>query len=135
RWVVSPTVLDQAQSGAEIARNRVVVVKRRLERMLAALAGDPQLPTEQHPAVRERRAELDRAALDLARTAIPAPITGTAVAVKLQPGDSVKASTPLFVVVSDTRPWVEANLKETDLTYVRPGQTATVEIGRASCRE
>ena len=36
--------------------------------------------------------------------------------------------TPLFVVVAKTRPWVEANMKETDLTYVKPGQKARVVL-------
>jgi membrane fusion protein (multidrug efflux system) len=59
---------------------------------------------------------------------IAAPIGGTAVNVKLQPGEQVRAMTPLFVVVAKTRPWVEANMKETDLTYVQPGQKAEVVL-------
>jgi membrane fusion protein (multidrug efflux system) len=94
--------------------------------MLAALGGNPDIATDDHPLVRERRAERDRAALDLARTTIAAPIGGTAVNVKLQLGEQVKSGTPLFVVVAKTRPWVEANMKETDLTYVQPGQKASV---------
>jgi membrane fusion protein (multidrug efflux system) len=30
--------------------------------------------------------------------------------------------------VADRRPWVEANFKETDLTHVRPGQTARIVL-------
>ena len=59
---------------------------------------------------------------------IKAPIGGTAVNVKLQPGEQVKAATPIFVLVSKTRPWVEANMKETDLTHVKPGQQAEVVL-------
>jgi membrane fusion protein (multidrug efflux system) len=103
-------------------------VKNRLARMLAALVGNPEIPADEHPLVREKRAERDRAALDLQRTTILAPISGTAVNVKLQPGEQVKAATPLFVLVAKTRPWVEANMKETDLTHVKPGQKATVVL-------
>ena len=124
----SVTKLDEAQNAASVARNRVRVVKKRLARMLAALVGNPDIATDDHPLVREKRAERDRAALDLARTTILAPVAGTAVNVKLQPGEQVKASTPLFVVVAKTRPWVEANMKETDLTYVKPGQKAWVVL-------
>jgi membrane fusion protein (multidrug efflux system) len=35
---------------------------------------------------------------------------------------------PLFVLVADKRPWVEANFKETQLTHVRVGQRATVVL-------
>lgn len=125
---VSITKLDEAQNAAAVARNRVGVVKRRLARMLAALVGDPDIATDDHPLVREKRAERDRAALDLRRTTIVAPVSGTAVNVKLQPGEQVKAATPLFVLVAKTRPWVEANMKETDLTHVKPGQKARVVL-------
>jgi membrane fusion protein (multidrug efflux system) len=125
---VSVTKLEEAQNAAAVAKDRIGVVKKRLARMLAALVGNPDILTDDHPLVRERRAERDRAALDLARTTIAAPIGGTAVNVKLQPGDQVRAMTPLFVVVAKTRPWVEANMKETDLTYVEPGQKAKVVL-------
>jgi membrane fusion protein, multidrug efflux system len=124
----SVTKLEEAQNAAIVARDRIGVVKRRAARMLAALVGNPDIATDDHPLVREKRAERDRAALDLARTTITAPVGGTAVNVKLQPGDQVRAMTPLFVVVAKTRPWVEANMKETDLTYVKPGQKASVVL-------
>ena len=41
-------------------------------------------------------------------------------------GEQVKAQTPLFAIVTDRRPWLEANFKETDLTHVTAGQKAKV---------
>jgi membrane fusion protein (multidrug efflux system) len=122
------TKLDEAQNAAVGARDRIAIVRSRLARMLAALGGDPEMPTDEHPLVREKKAERDRARLDLERTTIAAPISGTAVNVKLQPGEQVRAAIPLFVLVSKTRPWVEANMKETDLTHVKPGQRASVVL-------
>jgi len=46
---------------------------------------------------------------------------------QLQVGDYIIAATPVFSLMSD-RLWVEANFKETELTYMRPGQDATVEV-------
>ena len=43
-------------------------------------------------------------------------------------GEQVMAQVPMFAIVSASRPWVEANFKETDLTHVRPGQVATVVL-------
>jgi membrane fusion protein, multidrug efflux system len=126
--VASATKLEEAETDASVARDRMNVVHRRLERVLTMLSGDPEMPTDQHALVREKKAERDRAALDRARTTIVAPLNGTTVNVRLQPGDQVKASTPLFVLVTDTRPWVEANLKETDLTHVVPGQPVRVVL-------
>ena len=47
---------------------------------------------------------------------------------RLQPGEQVRAQTPLFSLVAERRPWLEANFKETDLTYVTVGQRATVVL-------
>jgi membrane fusion protein (multidrug efflux system) len=117
---------EEADSNAAVARDRVTVLHQKIERIIASLSGDPDLPTEQHSLVREKLAMRDRAKLDLDRTTVAASVNGIAVNVKLLPGEQVKAATPLFAIVSETRPWVEANFKETELTFVRPGQTATV---------
>ena len=126
--VTSQTKLEEATNAAAVARDRVTVVKRRLNRMVAALGGNPAVATDEHPLVREKLAERDRARLELRRTTITAPIGGTAVNVRLQPGDQLKAATPIFVIVAATRPWVEANMKETDLTHVVSGQKASVVL-------
>jgi membrane fusion protein (multidrug efflux system) len=46
----------------------------------------------------------------------------------VQRGEQVKASTPLFAVVALSRPWIEANFKETELTHVRVGQRARIVL-------
>ncbi len=126
--VVSATRLEEAQNDAAVARERLSVVRRRMERMLTVLGGDADIPTDRHPWVRDKLAARDRAALDLARTTLVAPLDGIAVNVKLQLGEQVKPATPLFVIVADHRPWVEANLKETTLTHVREGQKVKVVL-------
>jgi membrane fusion protein (multidrug efflux system) len=59
---------------------------------------------------------------------IRAPLGGTAVNVRLQKGEQIKAATALFALVANTRPWVEANFKETELTHVRKGLSASVVL-------
>jgi membrane fusion protein (multidrug efflux system) len=126
---VSPTIrLEQAESEALQARDRVGILRERIARVEAALGGNPSVATDATALVREKLAVRDRAALDLANTQIKAPSDGTIVNLRLQPGEQVKAQTALFSLVSDRRPWVEANLKETDLTNVAVGQKATVRL-------
>jgi len=128
RGVAPATKMEEAQNDAQVARERINVVRQRLARLLTVLKGDPEMPTDKHPLVLERIADRDRAALDLARTTISAPIGGVVVNVKLQKGEQVKAATPIFALVSDNRPWVEANLKETTLTHVQVGQKVEVVL-------
>jgi membrane fusion protein (multidrug efflux system) len=46
----------------------------------------------------------------------------------LQPGQYLAASATAFNIVSTDHVWVQASPKETELTYVRPGQQVTVEV-------
>ncbi len=41
---------------------------------------------------------------------------------------------PVFSVVDDTNPWVDANPKETDITYLQPGQKVTMDVDAFSNR-
>lgn len=128
RGVASAAAVDQANSQEQEAADRVAVLQQRIKRVEAALGGKPDRPTDRFAAVREKQALRDRAALDLAHTEIKAPRGGTIVNFKLQRGEQVKAQTPLFALVTDRRPWLEANFKETDLTHVTVGQKATVVL-------
>lgn len=126
---VSPTTrLEQAESEAVQARDRLGMLQERIRRVEASLGGDPTRPTDAYAIVREKLAGRDRAALDLANTEITAPSNGVIVNFRLQPGEQIKPQTPLFSLVADRRPWVEANFKETDLTNVAVGQKARIAL-------
>jgi membrane fusion protein (multidrug efflux system) len=126
RGVSAISRVEQADSDEQQARDRLTMLQTRIMRVEAALGGKPEQATELYAVVREKQAVRDRAAFDLANTEIKAPQAGTVLNFKLQPGEQVKPQTPLFSLVAERRPWLEANFKETDLTYVTIGQKATV---------
>jgi membrane fusion protein (multidrug efflux system) len=128
RGVTSTARVEQANSEEQEGQDRLAVLHQRIARVEAALGGKPDRPTDEFAAVREKQALRDRAVLDLAYTEIKAPRAGIVVNFKLQLGEQVKAQTPLFALVTDRRPWLEANFKETDLTHVTVGQKAKVTL-------
>jgi membrane fusion protein, multidrug efflux system len=96
---------------------------------LIQLLGNPDLPFEQFPEYVQAKAALDQAQRDLDHTILRAPITGTATQVdNIQLGRFVTAGGPILSVIDDQAPWVDANPKETDITYLRVGQKATLDI-------
>ncbi|RDV03856.1 HlyD family secretion protein [Undibacter mobilis] len=131
-------VASQAGSAADVDTSAAAVVAAQLQAQyaeqqrdttLASLLGDANLPLEKFPAYTEAKAVADNAERDLAHTTLRAPIDGTATQVdNIQLGRFVAAGAPIFSVIDDANPWVDANPKETDITYLRLGQKATLDI-------
>ncbi|MBV8738339.1 MAG: HlyD family secretion protein [Alphaproteobacteria bacterium] len=126
---------DQSNHAYKIAREQLASKEQDVASTLASLGGDPNIPVVLHPIVQHAQAALDRAELNLSHTVVRAPEEGIVTKVdQLQPGDWVQGvdtgapPTALFYLVSTKRVWVTANFKETELTHMRPGQPATVEI-------
>ena len=93
------------------------------------LLGDPDLPLEQFPAYVQAKAALDDAQRNLDLTTVRAPMNGIATQVEqIQLGRFVIAGTPVFSVIDTSNPWVDANPKESDFTYVAVGQSVTLDV-------
>jgi membrane fusion protein (multidrug efflux system) len=126
--VASQAQFDQASNTLEVARQRVASTQQDIGSVLAQLGGNPDIPVNEHPMVQRAQAVVDQRQIDLNDTVLYAPENGIVTKVEqLQVGDYITSATPVFALMSD-RIWVEANYKETELTYMRPGQDATVEV-------
>jgi len=127
--ITSQAQLDQAAHELDVARQSLIASTQQTASALAELGGDTAAPIDSRPAVREAQAALDRAKLNYSYTSVHAPMEGIVTKVEqLQVGDYINAVVPLFALVSQQDVWVEANFKETDLSYMRPGQQATFSI-------
>jgi membrane fusion protein (multidrug efflux system) len=119
-------VYDEARHNLDEARSRLQTIHEGTNRVLASLAGDPQLPAERHPRFLEAKAAYDAAAVDLARSVVKAPTAGVVSNMKLQAGEHVEKGAAVFSLIQSGPVWIEANFKETQLTHLRPGQRAIV---------
>jgi len=117
---------DEARHNVEAAKRRLDSIREKTNRVLAGLSGDPNLPAERHPRYAEARAAYDAAMLELSRAAIKAPVAGVVSNMKLRVGEFVQKGAPMFSLIESGPLWIEANYKETQLTYMQVGQTATV---------
>ncbi|MEM8686721.1 MAG: HlyD family secretion protein [Pseudomonadota bacterium] len=119
------TKLDEAQHLLLAAGRNLAMVKERENGVLASLGGDPNIKTEDHPKHLAAKARLNRAHLDLQRSALISPAGGIVAKMNLEMGEYIKSGDPLFAIVQADKAYIEVNLKETELTHVRAGQTAT----------
>lgn len=121
--------LDTATTNLVLARAQLELLQQQLSTSRNQLLGNPDLPLEQFPPYFQAKAALDQAQRNLDHTVLRAPIDGTATQVdSIQLGRFVAAGSPVFSVIDDAHPWVDANLKESDLTFVAKGQPVTMSI-------
>ena len=117
---------DEAEHDLEVAKREVQIIQQRVQRVLAQLGGDDALPVDQHPRYLSARTIYDQAIVDLQSTTIRAPASGVVSNMKLQAGEYTQAGKPIFSLIENQPIWIEANLKETQLTHILPGQQATI---------
>lgn len=134
--VNAQTQLDQARRNLDATGQKLAAARQDAAAVLAGLGGKADAPVEQYAAWQQAKAAVDKAARDLRRTRVLAPMDGIVTQVdSLQPGEYLASQQAAMAIVSDKDIWVEANPKETDLTYVRPGNRATVTIDTYPGRE
>jgi membrane fusion protein, multidrug efflux system len=120
---------ETAVSAQLTAQLQAQLAVQRKDQAFNQLLGEPNLPIEKFPAFMQANAALEQAQRDLDHTLLRAPIDGMATQVdNIQLGRFVTAGTPVFAVLDDSAPWVDANPKETDITNLQIGQRATVFV-------
>ena len=129
RGIVASSKFEEVESNATAAVDRVAVMRKKVERVAAQLGGNPERPVDEHPMVREKQAERERAQLDLARTVDPRAAQRHGRQRAAAEGRADQGGDRAVCRWSrNTRPWVEANFKETELTHVQEGLAATVVL-------
>jgi membrane fusion protein, multidrug efflux system len=125
------TAVDLDNSAAALiqARQILAFVQQQLESARIKLGGALDAPLDAFPDYMQARAQLEDAQRNLSNATILAPIAGVATQVpQIQLGRFIAAGAPVFAVIADRGLWVDANPKESDLTYVRSGLGATVTV-------
>ena len=121
--------LDNALNALVTTQAQAEFVKQQIANAKAQLLGNPELPLEQFPPYAQAKAKLDDAERNLRNTVLRAPMDGVATQVdQIQLGRFVPAGSPVFSIIDVANPWVDANPKESDLTYVTVGQPVTLEV-------
>jgi membrane fusion protein (multidrug efflux system) len=121
--------LDNSATALVTAQAQLQIVKQQNSTALNQLLGNPELPLEQFPAYMQAKAALDDAQRNLDLTTVRAPMAGVATQVdQIQLGRFVAAGTPVFSIIDISKPWVDANPKESDFTYVAVGQSVTIDV-------
>jgi membrane fusion protein, multidrug efflux system len=132
------TRVDSDTSAAALiqAKQILTFVQQQQNATLVKLGGAIDTSIDKFPDYVEARAQVEDAERNLANTKIVAPIAGVATQVaQIQLGRFSPAGSPVFAIIADKGLWIDANPKESDLTYVRTGLAATVTVDAFPDRE
>jgi membrane fusion protein (multidrug efflux system) len=126
---------DQANFGLTVAQKRLQSLRQQAKVALTRLGGNPDLAVTKHPLYLQARSQADEARRQLEHTVVRAPFDGIATQVDaLQPGTYLVAQTAVLTntgaigLISSDQIWIDANLKETDLTHIKPGDQVNISV-------
>jgi membrane fusion protein (multidrug efflux system) len=126
---VSQSTFDSANYNLLNNKSKLQSLQQQAATQLARLAGNPEIETSQHPQYLQAKAQVDEAQRELDHTVVRAPFAGIVTNVpSIAPGKYLAASVTAFNLVATDHAWVEANPKETEMTYVRLGQPVVVTV-------
>lgn len=121
--------LDNASNALVTSGSIAQYVKQQISTAKTQLLGDTDLPLEKFPPYAQAKSKLENAERNLDHAVVRASMGGIATQVEqIQLGRYVTAGTPVFSIIDVAHPWVDANPKESDLTYVTEGQPVTLEV-------
>jgi membrane fusion protein (multidrug efflux system) len=120
---------DQAQYTLQADQSKLEALREEARVQLARLGGNPDTPATQLPQYQQADAQVAEAERELLHTVVTAPFAGIVTNVPaIARGKFLPASTTAFYLVDTHHVWIDATPKETQLTYVRPGQLASVRV-------
>lgn len=122
--------IEQHKASVDRARSQLLQAERELGH-----AGDgPRREIRQadllarKARVRQAEAELRELEFRLGLMTLRSPVKGVVVKKNSHRGEFVQPGQPVFMVVDTSRYWVEANVDETQIRFVKPGNKATVRL-------
>jgi membrane fusion protein (multidrug efflux system) len=124
---VSKSAFDQAQAEARSANANLEAVRSQAKAAEAEVALSEAGVETAAAAIQQTEAKLQQAELNLSYTKIIAPLDARVTARTVQPGNYVQPGQALLALVPKNV-WVTANFKETQLTYMKPGQPVKLTV-------
>jgi membrane fusion protein (multidrug efflux system) len=132
---ISKANYDQARFTLAADRKKLESLKQQGQVQLARLGGNPDIPVAEHPQYQQAKANVDEAQRQLDHTVVRAPFNGIVTQVDtLQPGTYLVSQTAALTntgavgLVSTDNVWIDAHVKETDLTYVKPADPVGIFV-------
>jgi len=119
---ISDRRLESAEAALAVAREQVSGAEAQLKsaRRNLGQTGDD------NSRIRQARAAVDKARLDIEKTAILAPVDGLVTDVRVETGKFAAAGSPLLTFVATQDVWIQADFTENNLGNVKRGDSVEI---------
>lgn len=127
---ISQAEYDAAKQSTDVQRLEIEQEQRNLTQIAQSLGGNVEAPVQLHPRYQAALAMLDKAENDLLHVNVYAPSAGVVTKV-VEKGQYIAPGSLAMMLVSEKDLWIEANLTESDMTYVQAGQKVEISVDYA----
>lgn len=114
---------QQMDASTTQLKNSKLMVSQRKKALSNAKLQASSKDAYSHPAIQSAILKYKQTYLNLARTKIYAPVSGTIAKKSISLGQKTNIGYPLFSVVDLNNEWVEVNLKENQMKHIKIGNT------------
>lgn len=124
----TPVVVEQYKTELDMAKSRVSALRRQRDAARSSVSEVSQRRENAEAAILRAEAAVDMARLNLSYTVITAPADGCIGRRTIEEGQLVNPGQTITTIIPDTRKWIVANFKETQMARIRCGQRVEISI-------
>ena len=126
--ISTPSDLDKSRMALAVSKGLLEQLQQQEATVRNQLLGDVELPSRISPVRRGGRRPRARQARPRQHRAARAHRRHSHAGHSIQMGRFLTAGMAVFSIIGTDNVWVDANPKETDLTFVRPGQPVAITV-------
>lgn len=125
KFVTLNNDLDEIKHSYVSSKQRLKIFEDKARSILTTLNGNEKINPFDHPLYKKHLSKLNQIKFDIKKSTIIADHEGIIAKMNIEIGEYINLGRMLFAIVDEKKAWVEANLKETELTHVKVGQSVT----------
>ena len=125
KFVTLNNDLDEIKHSYVSSKQRLKIFEDKARSILTTLNGNEKISPFDHPLYKKHLSTLNQIKFDIKKSTIIADHEGIIAKMNIEIGEYINLGRMLFAIVDEKKAWVEANLKETELTHVKVGQSVT----------
>lgn len=124
----TPVIVEQYKTEYDMAKAKVAALKQQRETAKSTVSEVGQRRENASAAILRAEAAIDMARLNLSYTVITAPVDGCVGRRNIEEGQLVSPGQTLTTLIPDSRKWIVANFKETQMANIHKGQAVEIAI-------